>query len=130
MRAFVWAVVFAGGLAACSGKGESGGVESGTTTAGTTESDCESGQAVLRASVQVDGGGAPPAGSKFYAEDSAGTVTEASIDEFGDARMNIPADVYSVWADNAGAGLEAPPESLDVPGCGTTSVALTMYALL
>lgn len=113
----------------CSDKGDdtsAAPADSGTTA--TTDDGCASGQGVLRVAVADSGGGVAPSGTTVHAEGGDATVTDAEVDEFGDARLNLPSDTYRVWADNPGAGLASAEQSLPVPGCQTTSLSLVLAA--
>jgi len=117
------------GLLACTGKDTDTADTGGDTgVADTGESECESGQAVLRATARTETGDTAPSGSLLYAEDSSGTVTETVLDEFGEARINLPQGDYAVWAANDSANLLSSRTDTALPGCRTTSVDLVMMA--
>lgn len=127
MRVFcVWMMV---ALAACSGKSDSGDTSEGTDaiceSADMSDPSCESGTAVIRVAVRVDGAAAS-AGTTVHLQDCSGADTTESTDEYGEARFNMPAATYIVWADNSAEGLASTPETHDIPGCGTTSLDITM----
>lgn len=127
MRRLGWMLVAL--MVGCSGKDDSadtaGTSGASCVSADMSDPDCESGQAVLRIAVTANGSAAP-AGTTVYAEDCDGAQNTATADEFGEARFNIPAATYIIWADNGGEGLAATPETHDIPGCGTTSLDVVM----
>ena len=122
----VWMMVV---LAACSGKDDSGEAGEGSNavceSADMSDPSCESGTAVIRVAVRVDG---VPAleGTTVHLQDCSGLDTTETTDIYGEARFNMPAATYRVWADNSAEGLASTPETHDIPGCGTTSLDITM----
>lgn len=128
MRGLGW-MLGAALLVGCTGKDDSAGDSASggvlCTSADLSDPSCESGQAVLR--VAVTSGGAPaPAGTMVYVTDCTGGENSAAADEFGEARFNLPAATYILYADNAGEGLESTAETYDLPGCQTTSLDLVL----
>lgn len=128
MRSLGWMGLLAVAVA-CSGKDDTatGSASDGALCMPTELSnpDCESGQAVLRVNVTVAGAPAPT-GTTVYATDCDGAENTAVTDELGDARFSLPAATYVVRAENPGEGLSSTTDTLDVPGCQTTSADLTM----
>jgi hypothetical protein len=127
MRGFAWMAVVAIALG-CSGKEDSG--ETGETFEANCEApeanpDCESGQASLFVTVQSSGSPAPE-GTVVYAEDCEGTQNTATTNEFGEARISLPANTYSIWAEVTATELSSEPESHDLPGCRTTTLTIEL----
>jgi len=120
----VWLMVMA-----CSGKDDSGTDATGDGAVceptDMSDPDCESGTAVLRVAVTV-GGAAAPSGTTVHVQDCDGADNTAAADAFGEARFNIPAATYVIWADNSAEGVSSEPQTHDIPGCGTTSLDLSM----
>ena len=124
----VWMMV---ALTACSGKDDSGEADEGSEAvcegADMSDPDCESGTAVIRIAVTADGAAAP-SGTTVHVQACSGEDTTEAADSYGEARFNMPAATYIVWADNSDAGLASTPETHDIPGCGTTSLDIAMSA--
>jgi len=124
-----WAVGLFVVLSGCSGKPDSG--ETGESSDAICESadlsdpDCESGTAVIRIAVTASGAAAP-GGTTVHVQDCAGIDTVMDADTYGEARFNMPAATYVIWADNSEEGLASTSDTHDIPGCGTTSIDLAM----
>ena len=127
----VWWMAMMVVLTACSDKGDSGASTAGSDAvcegADLSDPDCESGTAVIRIAVTADGAAAP-SGTTVHVQACSGEDTTEAADSYGEARFNLPAATYRVWAENSDAGLASAPETHDIPGCGTTSLDIAMSA--
>lgn len=127
----VWWMAMMVVLTACSDKGDSGASAVGSDAvcegADLSDPDCESGTAVIRIAVTADGAAAP-SGTTVHVQACSGEDTTEAADSYGEARFNLPAATYRVWAENSDAGLASVPEVHDIPGCGTTSLDIAMSA--
>ena len=125
-RPGLWMVLL---TVACSGKtdsaSEAGASDAPCVSADLSDPDCESAQAVLRVAVTVRGAPAP-AGTTIYLLDCDGVETESAADALGEARFNLAAATYVIWAENPGEGLSSERNTHDLPGCQTTNLDLSM----